>query len=398
MSSWGSGFSGWRLTTFRGPHWSVIRGAVHLTLEQVTRLVTGLNAVEHRTERFARHKAAPALLALELSVLPGHLPSGDGHRCDTLDLHALEDVVVHFVVVGLGGDGALGGTIPDHNICVRAHVDAALLRVAVKDLGGVGAGNRHKLTRGQFASHDAVVPNDTHAILNAVHAVRDLREVIFSHCLLVRVESAIVSAHHLQVTCRQHVHEVMLHSWIWSQRRAHHVCGRVTPAPAKELCAISAKPRCNGLPIHPLPGLAPQTHHLTGAPGHHVHDVHGGVHAVGDHNGTVRGLSLHIFGSRELLTFWACDTNFQASLLPDGDHFPILRVDLGDSTHLFASGEGIVQLFVVEHEDVFVRHEHFERVGATLACNDAHFLLNLLTPPSDGHMEAVIAVHLGVCP
>ena len=61
----------------------------------------------------------------------------------------------------------------------------------------------------------------------------------------------------------------------------------------------------------------------------YVHDVHGGVHAVGDHNGTVRGLSLHIFGSRELLTFWACDTNFQASLLPDGDHFPILRVDLG---------------------------------------------------------------------
>ncbi len=41
---------------------------------------------------------------LQLPFLIDHFASGDGDDRDTVALHALKDVVVHSLVVGLGGD------------------------------------------------------------------------------------------------------------------------------------------------------------------------------------------------------------------------------------------------------------------------------------------------------
>lgn len=69
--------------------------------------------------------------------------------------------------------------------------DAALLRVEIEELRSLGRHGRHELLRRQYASLDAVRPDDCHAILDAVDAVRNLCEVVLAHRLLIRIERAV---------------------------------------------------------------------------------------------------------------------------------------------------------------------------------------------------------------
>lgn len=47
--------------------------------------------------------------------------------------------------MALGGDDLGGVGVPQHQVCVGAHSDAALAWIQVEDLGSVGAGHGHKL-------------------------------------------------------------------------------------------------------------------------------------------------------------------------------------------------------------------------------------------------------------
>jgi hypothetical protein len=110
----------------------------------------------------------------------------------------LEDVEIAGVMMCLGGDGALGARIPDDDVGVGADGDDALSRIEVEDLGGVGARDGDETRRVHYPIVDTLVPHNGHAVLDAVHAVRDLGEVILAQCLLLAVERTVVASRHLQ--------------------------------------------------------------------------------------------------------------------------------------------------------------------------------------------------------
>lgn len=74
--------------------------------------------------------------------------------------------------------------IPDDDIGVRAHIDATFLGIHVENLGSIGRSNGYEASRIHLARHDALLPNQRHALFNAVDAVGNLGEVIFSQFFL----------------------------------------------------------------------------------------------------------------------------------------------------------------------------------------------------------------------
>lgn len=101
--------------------------------------------------------------------------------------------------MGLSGNGALPVWIPDDNVGVRAHGYDSLSRVQVEDPGGVRAGDRDETLGIHYAGVDALFPEHGQSVLDAVHAVRDLREVLLTQSLLLGVERGVVAADNLQI-------------------------------------------------------------------------------------------------------------------------------------------------------------------------------------------------------
>lgn len=101
--------------------------------------------------------------------------------------------------MGLGGNRAFPVGVPDDNVGVRADGYHALSGIQVEDLGGVRAGDRDESRGVHYAGEDALLPEDRHPVLDAVHAVGDLREVVLAHGLLFGVERAVVTADHLEI-------------------------------------------------------------------------------------------------------------------------------------------------------------------------------------------------------
>lgn len=68
----------------------------------------------------------------------------------------------------------------------------------------------------------------------------------------------------------------------------------------------------------------------------------------------------------------------QYSLLPClGHELPILSMDSGDCSNVLASMQHLVQLTVPKHIQVFVGHEHLERVDTLLPYQCLHFCFHL---------------------
>mmetsp|Transcript_29009 Transcript_29009/g.52090 ORF Transcript_29009/g.52090 Transcript_29009/m.52090 type:complete len:202 (+) Transcript_29009:1044-1649(+) len=198
------------------------------------------------------------------------------------------------MMVGLGRDGTLGVTVPNDNVRVGANSNAALLWVHVEDLGSIGTSDRNKLAWGQLARNHAFGPHNPHAVLNAVHPVGDLGEIVLPHSLLVSVESAIIGPNDLQITTCQHIHQVIPDCGVRTEGWAHNMGCSVAPALVECVCPVRSQSCCDWFPVHPLTGFAPQTNHVSSTLGHDVHNVDRGVDTVSYHDGTVRGLGLQI--------------------------------------------------------------------------------------------------------
>ena len=74
-----------------------------------------------------------------------------------------------------------------------------LLRVDIEQFGRVGAGGGHKLAEIHLARGDSLLPDDGHAVLDSVDALRDPGEVLLARLLLLDREGAVVAAGALQV-------------------------------------------------------------------------------------------------------------------------------------------------------------------------------------------------------
>src|SRR5690606_8047409 len=144
------------------------------------------------TERLAPEEPAAAGVADELAVPHGHLPA---HRDDAgaaIDLHALEGAVVDVHLVRLGADRAAVRRVVDDDVGVRADGDRALPRVEAEELRRVRRRDLDEALEREVAAADAVGVEQVHAVLDRGHAVRDLRERLPAHRLLLDVERRVV--------------------------------------------------------------------------------------------------------------------------------------------------------------------------------------------------------------
>lgn len=108
--------------------------------------------------------------------------------------------------MGLSGNGALPVGVPDDNVSVRADGYDTLPGVQVEDPGGVRAGDRDESLGIHYAGMHTFLPENRHSVFDAVHAVGDLREVVFTQSLLVGVEGAVVAADHLEIISEKRSH------------------------------------------------------------------------------------------------------------------------------------------------------------------------------------------------
>ena len=178
-----------------------------------------------------RHAAPGAALDRELAIAPDHLALADGHGRQAGDAHALEHVDVEAHVVGLGADRLAGARVPDHEIGIGADLDRTLARIDVVDLGGIARGRGDKLVHGQPPGRDARGPQHRHPVLNPAGAVRDHREVVDAHALLLELEAAVIGGDDLERARHQPVPERLL-VVLRAERRAHHPAGGVVPVGA----------------------------------------------------------------------------------------------------------------------------------------------------------------------
>ena len=124
-----------------------------------------------------------------------------GILCRSLSyLHALKYVEVDRVVVCLGRDHPRLVGIPDHNVGIRPGCNDTLARVEVEYFCRGGARHIDEPLLGHDPFVHTPLPDDGHAVLQAVDAVRDLGEIVFAQSLLNAVECAVVSAGALKIT------------------------------------------------------------------------------------------------------------------------------------------------------------------------------------------------------
>lgn len=101
--------------------------------------------------------------------------------------------------MGLGGNGAFPVGIPDDNVGIRADGYNTLSRIQIKNFGGVRAGDRNESHGIHYASVYTFFPEHCHPVLHTVHAIRNLRKIVFAQSLLLGTERAIVATDNLKI-------------------------------------------------------------------------------------------------------------------------------------------------------------------------------------------------------
>merc|ERR1719341_281671 len=186
--------------------------------------------IDVRGEGWGRHELAGALGDLHLPLLHYYPTSCDDPLSNTVHLHALENVKVHSMMVGLSGDGAMLVGVPDHNVCIGAWRYQSFLRVEIENFGRRGGGHSDKPFRGQKTCGDTPLPDNTHSVLQSVHAVRDLGKIVEASRLLCRGEGTVVCARTVQISAPKQLHKIIGSTLVLSERRRENVGCCMSPA------------------------------------------------------------------------------------------------------------------------------------------------------------------------
>ena len=307
--------------------------------------------------------------------------------------HALEDVVVDLLVMGLGRDGAAGLGIPHHDVGVGADADRALARVDVEDLRGVGRGDPHELVGRQPAGSHAIVPEDRHAIFHAAGAVGDLGEVGAAHRLLRRAKAAVVGCRGLQIARLQAAPQDFL-VLLGPERRAHHVRRRHVPVGIAIDRIIDHEVAGQHLAEHALALVARARDGLERFAAGIVHDVERHAEHLGDPDGAIGSLALDLGRPRQRMALGAGYAGFQELLLQMEHQLAILGVDGADRAKLAGAGEAVHQHLVIRHDRALVGHEVLEAVDTVLLGERAHVAMDAVIPPGDRNVEGIVASRL----
>lgn len=111
----------------------------------------------------------------------------------------LEDVEVNGLDMGLGGNGTFPVGIPDDNVGVRADSYNTFSRIEVEDFGSVRAGDGNESHGIHYASVCTLLPEHCHPVFHTIHAIGNLRKIVFTQSFLFRIECAIVATDNLKI-------------------------------------------------------------------------------------------------------------------------------------------------------------------------------------------------------
>ena len=82
-------------------------------------------------------------------------------------------------------------------------LSVTFLRVDIEDPGCGGGGSTNKPLWCHHPSMDTILPDNSHPVLQTIHTIGDLGEVIDTHGLLLGVEGAVVSSCALKLSTSQ---------------------------------------------------------------------------------------------------------------------------------------------------------------------------------------------------
>ena len=317
------------------------------------------------------------------------MAAGQGVARQAFHLLALEDVVVDGGLLRRGRDRLLLLGVPDHEIGIGADEDGPLLRVAVQDLGDVGAGHGHELVRRQAPGVHAMRPEHRHPVLEPPRPVRDLGEVADPEALLLGGEGAMVGGHDREAPALQPGPEAVLVLLVAEGRR-HHPPGGMVPIGVAVFAVVQGQVLDQGFTPDALALLAGTADGLMRLLARGMDDVEGHARHVGDHDGAVGGLALHLRRPGIGMGLGARVALGQEAGRQLRHHVAVLGMDHGEAAEVAHPAEGLEHLVVIDHQGALVGHEVLERGHAGLD-RSLHVLPDLLAPPGDGHVVGVVA-------
>ena len=175
-----------------------------------------------------------------------------------------------------------------------------------------------------------------------------------------------------------------------AERRTHHIAGGGLPIGVAVHAVVQQQMAGQHLAVHRL-ALGPGVGDLVqGFLGRDVHQIQRRTEGFGDADGAAGGFAFNLRGSRQRVCFRPGQALGQELLLQVIDQLAVLGVHGGHCAQFEAALEARHQGVVSGHDGVLVGHEVLEAVDPELRHQLAHLAADLLAPPGDGDVEAVV--------
>ncbi|MNH06205.1 hypothetical protein D3C79_655660 [compost metagenome] len=303
---------------------------------------------------------------------------------------AFENVEVHLLVVGFGGDGAGALRVPQHQVGIGTHADSALAREQVEDFRRVGRGQRDEFVHRQTPAVDPGIPQYCHAVFDAGGAVGDAAEVVAAHGFLLGAEAAVVGGGGVQVARLQAAPQRLL-VLAWAERRAHHITGGGGPVRVTVDTVVQQQVAGQHLAIHRLALASGIGDFIQCLAAGNVHQVQRRAEGFGNADGAAGRFAFNLRGARQRVGFRPGHALGEQFFLQVVHQLAVFGMHGGHRAQLQATLEAGHQGIVGGHDRIFVGHEMLEAVHPVLGHQLAHLFGHLFAPPGDGDVEAIVA-------
>ena len=235
-------------------------------------------------------------------------------------------------------------------------------------------------------------------MLDAGHAVRDLREVADAALLLLlEAEGAVVGRHDREVVLTKAAPQLGLMLLVPQRRGADEVGTLEAAQPgAGEVVDGAVEVLRARLGEHVLTAVASDHHLLERLLGREVHDVQRRACHLRDLDASERRLGLHGLGPRDRVVIGRRLAPAQVVLDDLVDHDAVLAVHHDHRTEAAALLHGPEDLGIGRVEDAGVGGEQLE-AGDPLPVHDVHLLQRRVVHVGDDHVEPVIDGAVAAC-
>ena len=211
--------------------------------------------------------------------------------------------------------------------------------------------------------------------------------------LLRRAEAAMVGRGGLEIAGGEAGPQGVL-VMLGAERRAHDIGGGGLPVGVPVDRFVDHELLGQDLAEDAVAGGAGAGNRLGGLLGRDVDDIDRRSQHIGDGDGALGGLALHLRRAGQGVAFGAGDALVEHLLLEMEDGVAVLGMDGAEGAQFLRAGEAVQKDAVIDHDGALVGHEVLEGVDAVLAGQHAHLFPHLIGPPRDGDVEGIVGRRL----